>query len=58
MMIWSMHEGDPLKQVSFFIRCSKLKESQKSCTILSSRVILKLLLYLNFCMCLNICKGS
>ena len=36
-----MQEGDPLKQVGFFIRCSKLKESAKSCKLLSSQVILK-----------------
>ena len=29
VMIRSMEEGDPLKQVGFFIRCSKLKDSKK-----------------------------
>ena len=32
---------DILKQVDFFIRCSKLKESAKVCKFLSSGVILK-----------------
>ena len=41
VMIGSMQEGDPLKQVGFFIRCSKLKVSAKSCKFLSFRVILK-----------------
>ena len=40
-MIRSMQEGDPLKQVGLFIRCSKLKESAKSCRFLSFGVILK-----------------
>ena len=40
-MIRSMQEGDPLKQFGFFIRCSKLKESAKSCKFLSCGVILK-----------------
>ena len=35
-----MQEGGPLKQAGFFIRCSKLKESAKSCKFLSSGVIL------------------
>ena len=41
VMIRSMQEGDPLKQVGFFIRCSKLMESAKSCKFLSCGVILK-----------------
>ena len=36
-----MQEGDLLKQVGFFIGCSKLKESAKICKIFSSGVILK-----------------
>ena len=28
VMIRSVQEGDPLRQVGFFIRCSKLKELQ------------------------------
>ena len=41
VMIRSLQEGDPLKQVDFFIQCSKLKESTKSYTFLSADVILK-----------------
>ena len=41
VMIRSLQEGDPLKQVDFFIQCSKLKESTKSYTFLSAEVILK-----------------
>ena len=37
----SMQEGGLLKQVGFFIRCSKLKKPAKSCKFLSSGVILK-----------------
>ena len=40
-MIRSMQEGTLLKQVGFFIRCSKLKESAKSCKFLPSGDILK-----------------
>ena len=36
-----MQERDPLEQVGFFIRCSKLKETTKSCTFLPSGFILK-----------------
>ena len=41
VMIRIMQEGDPLKQVGFFIRCSKLKKSAKSYKLLSFGVILK-----------------
>ena len=41
VMMRSLQEGDPLKKVGFLIRCSKLKESAKSCKFLSSGVILK-----------------
>ena len=41
VMIRPIEVGDPLKQIGFFIRYSKLKESSKSCKFLSSRVILK-----------------
>ena len=41
VIIRSMQEGDPLKQVGFFIRCSKLNVFAKSCKFLSSGVILK-----------------
>ena len=41
VMIKSMQEADPLKQVDFFIRCSKLKETANSCKFFSSGVILK-----------------
>ena len=40
-MIRSMQEGDPLEQVDFFIRCSKLKETTKSCRFLPSGFIVK-----------------
>ena len=40
-MIRSIKEGDPLKQVGFFIRCSELKECAKSSRFLISGVILK-----------------
>ena len=39
-MIRSIQEGDPLKQVGFLMKCSKLKESAKICKFLSSGVIL------------------
>ena len=39
VMVRSMQEGGPLKQISFFIRCSILKESVKSCKLLSSGVL-------------------
>ena len=41
LLIRSMQERDPLKQAGFFIKCSKLKESAKSCKFLSSEVIFK-----------------
>ena len=48
VMIRSMQERDPLKQVCFFTRCSKLKEPAKSCKFLSSGVILKSLNNITF----------
>ena len=36
-----MQEEDPLKQVGFFIKYSKLKKSASSCKFLSSGVISK-----------------
>ena len=39
VMVRSMQEGGSLKQISFFIRCSILKESVKSCKLLSSGVL-------------------
>ena len=44
--IRSVQEGDPLKQVGFFIRCCKLKESAKSCKFLSSGSYWNLLIIL------------
>ena len=41
VMVRSMQEGDRLKQIGFYIRCSELKKSAKSCKFLSSGVILK-----------------
>ena len=52
-MIRSMQEGDPFKQVGFFIRCSELKESAKGRKFLSSGVILKT--PIRFHMYLNLC---
>ena len=54
-MIKSMQEGNPLKQVGFFIICFKLKESAKSCKFLSSGVILKSN-KITYRICLNIWK--
>ena len=51
-----MQEGDPLKQVGFFIRCSNLKESAKSRNFLPFGVILKSSNNITFSFCLNIWK--
>ena len=40
-MVRSMQEGDPLKQVGFFIRSSRSKKPAKSCKFLSFAVIFK-----------------
>ena len=41
VVIRSVQEKDLFKQVRFFIRCSTLKKSAKSCKFLSSGVVLK-----------------